>query len=100
MFLLNLCVEGRAGTLSNLDLLKSGLLLNLLLGLVHGLRILRHQLHGNLRGVLDLAPDLPVDDTEIDVCRLENVDGRVEELSVEEVTIENHGGKTHATLQA
>jgi hypothetical protein len=49
MFLLNLCVECRSGTLSDLYLLKSGLLLDLLLGLVHGLRILRHQLHGNLR---------------------------------------------------
>ena len=98
-FFLNVSIECWASTLSDRNLFEGSFSLDLFLGLVHAFGILGHELHGDLGSVEDLAADLPVDDTEVDVGMLKDVNRRIEELGVEEVPCEYYSRETHSTLK-
>lgn len=99
IFVLDLSIEGWAGTLTYCDLLQGSFFLDFLLGFVEGLRVLGEELHCDLGGVLDLVADLPLGDTEVDVAILQDVDCCIEELGVKKMTVEDNGGKAHAASQ-
>ena len=69
-------------------------LLNAFLCQVHGLCLLSHELHSDLRSVEDMSANLPLNHTEIYLKLLENVNGSVKELGVEEMTIEDDCGES------
>ena len=100
IFVLDLSVKGRPCTLTDGNFLLDSFFFYLFFGFVKSLCILSEELHSDLRGVLNFASDLPFNYTEVNMTIFQDINGCVEELGIEEVTIENDSGETHPTLQA